>query len=157
MLPCTRAVPSPRDDARRFGFTDAMSGKAAVADVHAHGDDLTAKCDRREIKRALTYLVWYLVRKGTGDEVALSISVGPAPRTGRLHLLRASAAADHGPGELERMFDPLEAARECVIDVGPSVSRRIFEAHGGRLLASARGGRIEFQAELPHAEARGRG
>jgi nitrogen-specific signal transduction histidine kinase len=123
-----------------------------VARVESRGCDLVAKCDAREIKKAITYLLWYLVRNSAAEEVALSISVGPArARAGRLELVVAAPAAVREADDLERMFDPLAAVQGGVVDVGPAVSRRIIEAHGGRLEASTRGRDLVFRAELPLA------
>ena len=67
------------------------------------------------------------------------------------------AVEDTGPGipmdAMEKIFEPFYATREGPLGMGLSISRRIAEAHGGRLWVERRpGGGAIFSCELPHAE-----
>jgi PAS domain S-box-containing protein len=71
------------------------------------------------------------------------------------------AVQDSGPGpdpkNLERLFDAFYTTKEHGLGLGLAISRRIIEAHGGRLWATANApcGAI-FQFTLPVGEARAR-
>ena len=53
------------------------------------------------------------------------------------------------PVERERLFSPLAIASDRLFDVGPSVSQRIVEAHGGSLVLGGQDGEIRFTLTLP--------
>lgn len=68
------------------------------------------------------------------------------------------SVADRGPGiaeiDLKRIFEPFFSRSSGGIGVGLSISRRIIDAHGGRLWAHARaGGGTRVSFELPLATA----
>jgi nitrogen-specific signal transduction histidine kinase len=50
------------------------------------------------------------------------------------------------------VFSPLAIASERLLDVGPGVSQKISEAHGGTLTLGGQEGEIRFQLTLPRAE-----
>jgi len=140
------------DGKRIVHFTDWGSGKRASVSIQAEGDELTVKGDRSQLKRAVTYLLWYLMRKSPGEESQLSISIARSNGVGAsLHLLVSSRSAELDAGELDRIFDPLKAVEHSLIDVGPFISQRIIEAHGGRLQANQARREVSFPAELPLA------
>jgi GAF domain-containing protein len=135
-----------------LSFTDPASGKRAVARVRVDGDDFTVKCDRAELRKAITYLLWYLVRKSPSETVPLALSVGRrSNRDDRVRLLVSSAAIELTPDALERLFNLLEAVEGGVVDVGPFVSRRIVQAHGGQLQVTQCRREVCFVMELPRA------
>jgi signal transduction histidine kinase len=120
--------------------------------VRVDGDDFTVKCDRAELRKAITYLLWYLVRKSPSETVPLALSVGRrSNRDDRVRLLVSSAAIELTPDALERLFNLLEAVEGGVVDVGPFVSRRIVEAHGGQLQVTQCRREVCFVMELPRA------
>lgn len=143
---------------RVLSLTELVSGRRAVARVRTPKEALVGKWDRRELETAIAYLVRYLVRRGAGEPVEVSIvAAAAAGATPALHLLLGARVAEPSPGELQRMFDPLEAVRTQVFDVGPCASRRIVEAHDGKLDASLRGDTLTFRVELPVERARRNG
>jgi nitrogen-specific signal transduction histidine kinase len=140
------------DGAVVLSFFDPASGKRGVASVRGDGDDLIVKCDRAELKKAVTYLLWYLVRKSASETVPLALTIGRGSKgDGRVQLLVSSAATEIPPDALERLFDLLDAVQSGVVDVGPFVSRRIVEAHSGRLQVTQRRREVCFVMELPLA------
>ena len=106
------------------------------------------------MKKALAYLVWYLLRKTPGEKAAISVATARGNNTvgdkdDMIRVVVSSDAAAVPEAELQRLFDLLAVVQENLIDVGPCVSQRIIEALGGRLEA-ARGRRgISFTALLP--------
>jgi len=53
------------------------------------------------------------------------------------------------PFEREQLFSPLAIAADRLLDVGPSVSQKIVEAHGGSLVLGGQDGEIRFVLTLP--------
>jgi nitrogen fixation/metabolism regulation signal transduction histidine kinase len=138
------------DGKRLLHFTDWEPSKRASVSIHFEGDAFTVKGDRGQLKRAVTYLLWYLMRKSSGDEPQLSISLATLPGgASSLQLLVSSRSAELEPHELQQIFDPLKAVEQSLIDVGPFISQRIIETHGGRLQASRARREVSFAAELP--------
>ena len=80
----------------------------------------------------------------------LAIHVLPDPdgtRAVRLSLVGKPASLP--AAERERLFSPLAIASERLLDVGPSVSQKIIEAHGGSLAVGGPEGEIRFVVTLP--------
>jgi signal transduction histidine kinase len=70
------------------------------------------------------------------------------------------AVKDSGPGpdpkSLDRLFEAFYTTKTHGLGLGLAISRRIIEAHGGRLWATANTPRgAVFQFTLPVGEARG--
>ncbi len=61
----------------------------------------------------------------------------------------ASRTAEVKPDELLVIFDPIQVVQESLIDVGPCVSQRILEAHGGHLDVKQGRAEVSFTATLP--------
>jgi len=79
------------------------------------------------------------------------VSISHLPNEDRVRMTVASRSAEVRPEELQAIFDPIQVVQENLIDVGPSVSQRIFESQGGRLEARQSRGEISFTASLPAA------
>jgi nitrogen-specific signal transduction histidine kinase len=51
--------------------------------------------------------------------------------------------------ERESLFSPLAIASDKLLDVGPGVTQKIVEAHGGSLTLGGQDGEIRFVLTLP--------
>jgi C4-dicarboxylate-specific signal transduction histidine kinase len=100
-------------------------------------------------KKAMSYLVWYLLRKTPGPEARIAVSISHLASDDRVRLTVASRSAEVRAEELQAIFDPIQVVQENLIDVGPSVSQRILESQGGRLEAKQGRGEVSFTASLP--------
>jgi signal transduction histidine kinase len=143
MLGTIRAVPKPTDEdgTVTFELTEEPSGKHVLVRVGPATTIASARADQSELKRALAYLVWYLIQRSPGEQAKLSIvfddtDSGPA-------LSIASRTARTAPEELDRLLDPLWVIGEGRADIGPAVSQRLITAQGGQL--QLRQGRHELR------------
>jgi nitrogen fixation/metabolism regulation signal transduction histidine kinase len=126
---------------------DRQSRLTAV--LYAPATDFTVKADRDQLGKALGYLLRFLMARVEPDG-RLAIHVLPDPdgaRAVRLSLVGKPASLP--AAERERLFSPLAIASERLLDVGPSVSQKIIEAHGGSLAVGGPEGEIRFVVTLP--------
>jgi nitrogen-specific signal transduction histidine kinase len=112
---------------------------------------LLVKVDPGQLRKALSYLVWYLAHHSP-ERTTVSVSIGRkaddhGPDDVRVSV--SSRTAEVPAGELERIFDPVRMVQENVIDIGPAVSQRIVEALGGRLELRHARHDIGFVVHLP--------
>lgn len=151
-----RTVPSlPEGESTRLvNLLDEERGRAVMLAVYYQPGPLTAKGDRAQLLKALTYLVWYLMRK-IPDEGKLSLSVTrqseKAANGGEVRIVVAARKAVMTDAELARIFDPLAVVEEGLADVGPSVSQRIIEAQGGGVEVKRGKDEVSFVVSLPAA------
>ncbi|MEK6665519.1 MAG: GAF domain-containing protein [candidate division NC10 bacterium] len=141
------------DGARLLHAHDEASGKRVSVSVYHEVGPFPVKADPVQLKKAIAYLVWYLMRKTPGDEARLSVSIDHKAGEETIRLIIASRTAEVGVEELQRIFDPMKVVQESLIDVGPCVSQRIIEAQGGKLEARQGRGETSFVATLPVAPA----
>jgi len=135
-------------------LADEAPAKPLQLDVTREAAPQLVKVDAAHLRRALSYLVWYLTHNSPPNQARVSIAVGRhAEREGteRVRLQIASRTASVSPDKLHRVFDPVQMVQESLIDVGPAVSQRLIEAVGGHL--DIRHGRNElaFVVSLPLA------
>ena len=142
-------APGSAGDAYLLAFLDESTQKHVVATFSAEGDPLLIRADRAMIGRAMSYLIWYLLRKTPGQDAKLSVSVSRVDKEDRVRITVASRTADVRADELGRIFDPIQVVQENLIDVGPCVSQRIVEAMGGRLEIRQSRNETSFVAMLP--------
>jgi len=103
------------------------------------------KVDIAQLRKALSYLVWYLSHNSPMETAKIAISVGhhrDSDGVESVRILITSRTAQIPSEKLPRLFDPVQMVQESFIDVGPAVSQRLVEALGGRL--KFREGRHEF-------------
>ena len=103
------------------------------------------KVDAAQLRKALSYLVWYLSHNSPTETAKVAISVGhhrDSDGMESVRILVSSRTAQIPSDKLPRLFDPVQMVQESFIDVGPAVSQRLIEALGGRL--KFREGRHEF-------------
>lgn len=141
-------MPAGPADARLLTFTDESTQKLVTVNFSHEGETFLVKGDRGMLKKAVAYLIWYLLRKTPGQEakiaVALSHTAGEP-----LAITVASRTAEVKPDELRAIFDPIQVVQENLIDVGPCVSQRILEAQSGHLDVKQGRNEVSFTATLP--------
>jgi C4-dicarboxylate-specific signal transduction histidine kinase len=112
------------------------------------------KVDPAQLRKALSYLIWYLAHNSPPDQARVSVSV--ARHSERedgesVRVLVGSRTASVAPEKLQRVFDPVQMVQESLIDVGPAVSQRLVEAVGGQLTVRQGRHELHFLVTLPLA------
>jgi PAS domain S-box-containing protein len=146
-----QVLPAAANEARLLTFTDESTQKHVTATLSYEGPSLLVRGDHAMFKKAMSYLIWYLLRKTPGPEAKISASISHLASEDRVRLTVASRSAEVRAEELQAIFDPIQVVQENLIDVGPSVSQRILESQGGRLEAKQTRGEVSFTASLPAA------
>jgi signal transduction histidine kinase len=146
-----QALPAGDSPARLLTFTDESTQKHVTATLSHEGVSFLVRGDHGMTKKAMSYLIWYFLRKTPGPDAKVSVSVSHLAHDDRVRLTVASRSAEVRPEELQAIFDPIQVVQENLIDVGPSVSQRILEGQGGRLEAKQARGEVSFTASLPAA------
>ena len=144
-----QVLPAAANEARLLTFTDESTQKHVTATLSYEGTSLLVRGDHTMFKKAMSYLIWYLLRKTPGPEAKISASISHLASEDRVRLTVASRSAEVQAEELQAIFDPIQVVQENLIDVGPSVSQRILESQGGRLEAKQARGEVSFTASLP--------
>lgn len=139
--------------ARSLQLIDTDTGKLATLSLYPDTGALNVKADRIQLRKALAYLIWYLIRRSPGETATLSVSVGRSETEESVQVLVSSRTAEVKAEELQRIFEPLKVVEENLVDLGPSVSQRILEAQGGRVQARQARHEVSFLATLPLLQA----
>ena len=142
-------MPALPSDAHLLSFTDDSTQKLVTVNFSHEGGPFLVKGDRGMLKKAIAYLIWYLLRKTPGQEAKIALGVSAMTPTEPLRITVASRTAEVRPDELLRIFDPIQVVQENLIDVGPCVSQRILEAQGGHLDIKQGRAEVAFTATLP--------
>ncbi|MGH2777363.1 MAG: GAF domain-containing protein [Actinomycetota bacterium] len=146
-----QALPAGNGEARLLTFTDESTQKHVTATLSHEGASFLVRGDHAMFKKAMSYLFWYLLRKTPAPEAKVAVSISHLTSDDRVRLTVASRSAEVRAEELQAIFDPIQVVQANLIDVGPSVSQRIFEGQGGRLEARQGRGEVSFSASLPAA------
>jgi nitrogen-specific signal transduction histidine kinase len=144
-----QALAAGNGEARLLTFTDESTQKHVTATFSHEGSSFLVRGDHGMFKKAMSYLIWYLLRKTPGPDAKVSVSVAHMASEERVRLTVASRSSEVRAEELQAIFDPIQVVQENLIDVGPSVSQRIIESQGGRLEAKHGRGEVSFTASLP--------
>ncbi|HUP37316.1 MAG TPA: GAF domain-containing protein [Candidatus Limnocylindria bacterium] len=144
-----QALPDGEGKARLLTFTDESTQKHVTATLSHEGPSFLVRGDHAMFKKAMSYLVWYLLRKTPDPEAKVAVSISHLASDDRVRLTVASRSAEVRVEELQGIFDPIQVVQANLIDVGPSVSQRIIESQGGRLEAKQGRGEVSFTASLP--------
>ncbi len=144
-------IPAAPADAVLLTFTDESTQKQVTVNFSHEGDAFLVKGDRGMLKKAVAYLIWYLLRKTPGQEAKIAVAISHTTAGEPLSITVASRTAEVKPDELRGIFDPIQVVQENLIDVGPCVSQRILEAQGGRLDVKQGRAEVSFAATLPGA------
>ena len=146
-----QALIAGNGEARLLTFTDESTQKHVTATLSHEGTSFLVRGDYGMFKKAMSYLVWYLLRKTPGPDAKVAVSIAHMSSEERVRLIVSSRSSEVRAEELQAIFDPIQVVQENLIDVGPSVSQRIIESLGGRLEAKQGRGEVSFTASLPAA------
>lgn len=144
-----REAGEPGEGPRLLAFTDEPTQKQVSGTYSHEGAAFGVQANRGRLKKALAYLVRYLLGKSPGQEARLAVSVSRPDGSDRVRLTVTSRTAQVAAWELDRLFDRIRVVQENLIDVGPCASQRIIEAHGGRLEARRGAREVSFAIDLP--------
>src|SRR3989442_3527902 len=112
-------------------MADDGLGKPIQLEVTRDPAPLTVKVDVAQLRKALSYLVWYLTHNSPPEQARVSVSVGRHTEKGvgdNVQIFIGSRTASVQPDKLQRLFDPVQMVHESLIDVRPAVSQRLGEA-----------------------------
>jgi PAS domain S-box-containing protein len=130
-------------------FAEELSREGRRIELTVNGSVL-GRWDRARLDQVLTNLVSNAVRYGGEKPIAVSCSHEPDKAV--------LTVADQGPGidekDIDRIFERFETGENSRshggLGLGLYISRRIVEAHGGRIAVSSRmGAGSTFTVELP--------
>jgi PAS domain S-box-containing protein len=120
-----------------------------TAILYAPDADLLVRADREQLTRAVAYLIRFLANRVEGEgRVVIHLQKAPDDPT-RVRLTLTGRPASLSAHEREHLFSPLAIASDKLLDVGPGVSQKIVEAHGGTLALAGLDGEIRFVLSLP--------
>ena len=137
-------------------LVDEVPARPLQLDVTRETTPQVVKVDPAQLRKALSYLIWYLAHNSPPDQARVSVSV--ARHSERedgesVRVLVGSRTASVAPEKLQRVFDPVQMVQESLIDVGPAVSQRLVEAVGGQLTVRQGRHELHFLVTLPLATA----
>jgi signal transduction histidine kinase len=135
-------------------LVDDVPTRPLQLDVTRETTPQVVKVDPAQLRKALSYLIWYLAHNSPPDQARVSVSVARhAEREGSegVRILIGSRTASVAPEKLHRVFDPVQMVQESLIDVGPAVSQRLVEAVGGQLTVRQGRHELHFLVTLPLA------
>jgi signal transduction histidine kinase len=135
-------------------LVDDVPARPLQLDVTRETTPQIVKVDPAQLRKALSYLIWYLAHNSPPDQARVSVSVARhAEREAGeyVRILVASRTATVLPEKLHRIFDPVQMVQESLIDVGPAVSQRLVEAVGGQLTVRQGRHELHFLVTLPLA------
>ncbi len=135
-------------------LVDEVPARPLQLDVTRETTPQVVKVDPAQLRKALSYLIWYLAHNSPPDQARVSVSV--ARHSERedgesVRVLVGSRTASVAPEKLQRVFDPVQMVQESLIDVGPAVSQRLVEAVGGQLTVRQGRHELHFLVTLPLA------
>jgi PAS domain S-box-containing protein len=135
-------------------LVDDVPTRPLQLDVTRETTPQIVKVDPVQLRKALSYLIWYLAHTSSPDQARVSISVArhTEPEGGEgVRILIGSRTATVTAEKLQRVFDPVQMVQESLIDVGPAVSQRLVEAVGGQLTVRQGRHELHFLVTLPLA------
>src|SRR3989442_12373402 len=102
--------------------------------------------------KGVGYLIRFLLNRvqANGRRAIHAVPDADQPQQVRLSIVGKPATLTSA--ERERLFSPLAIASDRLLDVGPGVSQKIVEAHGGTLTLGGQEGEIRFTLTLPRTQ-----
>jgi nitrogen-specific signal transduction histidine kinase len=120
-----------------------------TAILFAPEEGLVVKVDREQLTKAIGYLIRFLANRVDPEgRVAIHLQTSPGD-PGHVRLSLTGRPASLSAAEGEHLFSPLAIASDKLLDVGPGVTQKIVEAHGGTLTLGGQEGEIRFVLTLP--------
>src|SRR3989441_137204 len=105
-------------------LADEGLSKRLQLDVPGDRTPQMVKVDPVQLRKALSYLVWYLAHASSpAEEAKVSLSVGRHAEkdgTEEVRILISSRTAAVPTERLDRIFDPVQMVQESLIDMGPA-------------------------------------
>ena len=140
--------------------SDDATPSLAAANIELTGTDLLplVKYDPEHFLKALTYLGMFLLQDtGAGSKLLVSSAVrrqGPHDEPGEwVYIILTGKGRKLPAEELQQLFDPFCMDQNTLVDVGPCVSQKIIEEHGGYLeVRQEKHGDTTFVIALPVAQ-----
>jgi PAS domain S-box-containing protein len=135
-------------------LVDDVPARPLQLDVTRETTPQIVKVDPAQLRKALSYLIWYLAHNSPPDQARVAVSVArhSEPEAAEsVRILIGSRTAAVTPEKLHRVFDPVQMVQESLIDVGPAVSQRLVEAVGGQLTVRQGRHELHFLVTLPLA------
>src|SRR3972149_11619674 len=111
--------PAAPAEAHLLTFTDESTQKQVAVNFSHEGKAFLVKGDRGMLKKAVAYLIWYLLRKTPGQDAKIAVAISHAAPADPLQITLASRTAEVKPDELRGGFDPIQVGAESPIAVGP--------------------------------------
>ena len=110
------------------------SGRGNGSLAFEYGEALPrVRFDAEQLHKAFIYIVAFL-SKMSDSQAPIRISSYRGPRRhGDVRISFTASQVKAEPEEIERLFDPFSPEHDALVDVGPCVSQKIVEEHGGRL------------------------
>jgi len=136
-------------------LSDEGLGKRLHFDFTRDPRPQMVRVDAAQLRKALSYLVWYLTHNSPVEDAKVALSVGRHAGPDEPEVVRViigSRTASLPVEKLGRLFDPVQMVQESLIDVGPAVSQRLIEAQGGRLQFRQGRHELAFHISLTPAE-----
>ena len=132
----------------------AQGGAGVKALAFDYGDDLPrVRFDAEHLHKACLYIVAFLSQVSKSEEPLRIASYRGPHRHGDVRMSFAASQVKVEPEDMERLFDPFASEHRTLMDVGPYVSLKIIEEHGGRLDVEYKANReLVFVISLPPAE-----
>ena len=123
-----------------------------TAVLYTPDTNLAVKADRDQMGKALGYLIRFLLNRVQANGRLAIHAVPDADQPQQVRLSIVGKPATLTQAERERLFSPLAIASDRLLDVGPGVSQKIVEAHGGTLTLGGQEGEIRFTLTLPRTQ-----
>ena len=142
-----QVLPEAGGDARLLSFADESTQKHVTATLSHEGPSCLVTGDRGMLKKAIAYLVWYLLRKTPGTDAKIALSISRLTGEDRLRLTVASRTAEVRAEELRSIFDPIQVVQESVLDVGPVRQPADHRGPGRATRRQTRTGRGELHGD----------
>ena len=140
--------PGP-SDAALFLLQVPERAEQLTAILYAPQEGLVVKADREQLTKAIGYLVRFLANRVDAEgRVAIHLQTSPEDPS-RVRLSLTGRPAELSTLEREHLFSSLAIASDKLLDVGPGVTQKIVEAHGGTLTLGGQEGEIRFVLTLP--------
>jgi PAS domain S-box-containing protein len=133
-------------------LADEAAGKHLQLDVVPEATPQLIKVDALQLRKALSYLIRYLMHNSPSEVAKVTVSVGQhedEEGSSDVRILVGSRTTSVAHEKLQRLFDPVQMVQESLIDVGPAVSQRLVEALGGRLRMRQTRHELAFLVTLP--------
>jgi len=149
------ALEGERETSELLYLHEELTGRSVAVALHSQTGPLPIKCDRQQLRKALTYLLRYLIGKGDeGGKLICSMSTDHEGTEPILDLLLVGRTDKVSEEEIRYLFDPFAMVQDTPLDVGPCVSQRIIEEQGGTLKARRERDGVVFHARFPLARER---